>query len=132
MVEDWPPHLLHTSGIGKGYPEIHDPDYAEIEQVMKQVGIKFYQVTPYALDVVQTARCISKNHIMMINIINGKLTISIEPQNPWRLPLSLGVGKLFDLHKPGSLFELLQHLRRYRTISLVKYWLTYIKLWWNK
>lgn len=122
------------------YAPIHDPRYAEIEQIMGEVGIKFFQVVPYATEYTtdpQTAVGVVKNicgglgHKLLINI-NARKWFTIQTEEIISIDVLPSIGKMFDIHDPDFFLKLAQYLKEEKVMSLPKYWLVRLKLWWNK
>ena len=138
--------LDHVSMIrmnGGLYAPTHDPRFAEIEQIMGEVGIKFIQVVAYATEHLpqgttpETAACVCKNFLggydyrLLININACKnFTISTEIiSDVYILPRP---ARMFNIHDNDFFLELARYLREERVLSLPKYELVRFKLWWNK
>jgi hypothetical protein len=122
------------------YAPIHDPRYAEIEQIMGEIGVKFIQVVAYATEYAmdpQTASCVVSNafgkvqgYKLLININARRwFTIQTDRIDMYSLP---SIGKLFDINEPDFFLKLAQYLRKEKVLSLPKYWFVRLKLWWNK
>lgn len=147
-MEDWPPHMLRR--YGKNMPEYHDQRFAEIEQIMGEVGVKLYQVVPENALEDFTAYCVSVGHHFLININSAKqFVISVERMDRLLIPaheqlatkayVDAIVGgkpmlsaRSFSIHEPEFFEELALYLRKQRVLSLTKYWIVRTKLWWNK
>lgn len=116
---------------------IHDPRFAEIEQIMHEVGIKFIQVVAYANEYLPqgvaplTAQCTNKKHVFLININSAK-QFQIQTEVIGDMYMLTGPSHWFDIHDRNFFEELAKHLRRERVLSLTKYWFIRAKLWWNK
>lgn len=135
--------------FGKRYPERHDPRYTEIEQIMREVGVRFYQVVPESEQIYFTAYCVSVKHHMWININHAKqVMICVEELGRILMPPGnlaqkayvdsviaghpLSLTKIFNMYEPDSLEKLAEFMRKTRVLSLTKYWFIRAKLWWNK
>lgn len=131
-----PPSYL----FGKSRPEIHDPHFSEIEQIMREVGVKFYQVVPEIDSSYFTAYCVSAKHHMWININSAKqFLICVERLNRVLIPLGDPLTKQpedtvkrFDICEPDFLEKLAKLMRKTKVLSLTKYWFIKFKLWRNK
>jgi hypothetical protein len=118
--------------------DTHDPQFAEIEHIFKEVGVKFRQVHLYLPEFgnSQTAICINNRHTILANLINGKLMVYTDMNSmkiyPTVVVIREGTAQLFDLHYPGTLLKLAQYLRKKKVLSLIRYWIVRLKLRWNK
>lgn len=147
-MEDWPEHMLHR--YGKSYPEQHDPRYAEIEQIMHEVGVRLYQVVPESTLADFTAYCAGAKYHFLININSARqFLISIDKIERLLLPLPeqlvtkayvdaivggrpMLTARWFSIYEPDFFEKLARHLRDVGVLSLTKYWFVMIRLWWNK
>lgn len=124
--------MIHINEL---YAPIHDPRFAEIEQILREVGVSCRHVSAYATEYLpdgttpQTAQCITKKSRLLVNIISQKFTICVDKLDMYVLP---GPANLFDIHDPDFFLKLAQYLRKQRVLSLPKYWFVRLKLWWNK
>lgn len=135
---------------GRCMPQYHDPKFAEIEQIMKEVGVKFYQVVPETALENFTAYCVSAGHHFLININSAKqFLISVERMDRLLIPAHeqlatkayvdaivggkpMLTARWFSMYEPDFFEELALYLRKQRVLSLTKYWIVRTKLWWNK
>jgi hypothetical protein len=116
---------------------IHDERFAEIEQIMGEVGIKFIQVTAYANEympsgaVPMTAQCTTKTHVFLINM-NPTKQFQIQTEIIADMYMLNGPSSWFDMHDRDFFVKLARYLRKERALPLLKYWFVRLKLWWNK
>lgn len=127
--------MFHTRD-GALYRRFHDPQFTEIDQIMSVVGLKSVQTSAYTTEylpqgtVPQTAQFVTPTHKILININNKKyFTVYVDLISMYSLP---SPARLFDLHEPDFFLKLAQYLRTQKVLSLPKYWLVRLKLWWNK
>lgn len=126
--------MIHTNG--GLYAPIHDPQFAEIEHILNEVGLKFIQVAAYATEYIpfgtepQTAQCVTFTHKILANINSAKqFMIMVDKIDMYTLP---GPAIYFDMHEPDFFLKLAQYLRKQAVLSRSKYWFVRLKLWWNK
>lgn len=121
------------------YAPVHDPRFAEIEQIMHEVGVDFVQVMAYATEYMPmgvepvTAKCVktNKKHVFFININSAKQFL-IQIDRISEIGVYSNTARWFDMYRSDFFLDLARYLRKEKALSLPKYWLVRLKLWWNK